>query len=796
MGRIDERYLYKTTPICRQQAIVQGDCYRFSVLTDRLIRLEYNENGKFEDRATQIVINRDFEVPDFKVTKRDGTLIIRTAGMEITYHGGKFTSNSLSAKFVDQKAGIGYEWHFGNDDRNMKGTARTLDNVNGECELEDGIMSRGGMAVLNDSNSLIIADDGWIDVREKDSIDIYLFAYAEDYKVALKDYCNLSGAVPMIPRYALGNWWSRYYKYTQEEYCELVKRFEKENIPFSVAVIDMDWHPTNIGAKYGSGWTGFSWDRELFPNHSEFLQFLEEHKMKATLNLHPAEGVAAHEDAYLDLAKAMGVDYENKETVAFDIANPKFVENYFAKVLHPLEKEGVAFWWMDWQQGNTTKIPGLDPLWMLNHYHYIDMQSDNRRPMIFSRYSGPGSQRYPIGFSGDTIATWESLDFQPYFTANASNICYGWWSHDIGGHMLGYRDDEMVTRWVQFGVFSPIMRLHSACNDFQSKEPWRYGKASEIVMGDFLRLRHKLIPYLYTMNYRAYKDCEPVVSPLYYECNNNEAYTVNRNEYFFGNQMIVIPITRKSDSVTTMGSAEAYLPDGRWYDFFSGRCYKGNHTYKMYRAMSEIPVMVKDGGIIPMDGGCTRNGTDNPAHLEVQVFPGEENTFTLYEDDGNTMAYADGVCVRTKFELSCKNGLRFVINKPVGSKELIIADREYTIVFRNMADTDSITVVENGTEKQLDKYYKDNSVYINLKAVNGEIVIKAEYDEAENNIKDDIFNILLKAQCENNIKDIIYNKLTASKSSTEFIGELTALDMDKNLYNAIVEVTVAGGGYK
>lgn len=792
MGRISERYLYKTTPLCKEEAVVQGSCYRFTVLTERLIRLEYSENGKFEDRATQVVINRDFEVPEFTVTNREDKIIIRTDCMEITYFGGKFTPNSLSAKFAGKNGGIRYEWHFGDNELNLKGTARTLDTVDGECELEDGIMSRAGMAVLDDSNSLIIANDGWIDVRENKSTDIYLFAYRDDYKAALRDFCKLSGNIPMIPRYALGNWWSRFYKYTQEEYCELVKRFEAENIPFSVAVIDMDWHPTKIDAKYGSGWTGFSWNRELFHDHTEFLKFIEEHNMKVTLNLHPAEGIAAHEDAYLNLAKAMGVDYENEETVEFDIANPKFVENYFEKVLHPLEKEGVAFWWMDWQQGNKTKIAGLDPLWMLNHYHYIDMQSKNARPMIFLRYSGPGSQRYPIGFSGDTYATWESLDFQPYFTANASNICYGWWSHDIGGHMFGYRDDEMVTRWVQFGVFSPIMRLHSMCNDFQSKEPWKYNEISRAVMCDFLRLRHKLIPYLYTMNYRAYNECEPLISPIYYECNKEEAYSVNRNEYFFGSQMIVIPITRKSDSLTTMGNTEAYLPEGKWYDFFNGRCYSGNHTYKMYRNISEIPVMVKSGGIIPLDGGAPKNGAKNPKHLEIHVFPGEDNTFTMYEDDGNTMSYKDGVCVKTKFDLKNKEDLQFVINRPAGDKELMIKDREYTVVLRNIKDTDSIKVTEDGAEKSFYKYCRNKSVYINVKAVNGEVVINADCKTAENGTKEDIFNILLKAQCENNIKEVIYNKLTSSETPTEFIGEITALDIDKNLFNAIVEIIVAG----
>lgn len=792
MGRINERYIYKTKPKCRPQAVIQGDNYRFTVLTDRLIRMEYSERGAFEDRATQIAVNRDFDVPKFRTSNKNGTLKIFTDEIEITYHGGPFTKNSLSARFINDSR---YLWYFGESEFNLKGTARTLDTVNGECELQDGIMSRCAMTTLDDSSSIIVADDGWIDTRkDRTATDIYLFAYREDYKAALRDFCRLSGRTPMIPRYALGNWWSRFYRYTQEEYEQLMLRFEHENIPFSVAVIDMDWHPTKIDPKYGSGWTGFSWNRELFHDHVGFLKFLADHGMKVTLNLHPAEGIAAHETAYKEIAQSMGVDVSSGETVEFDIADPKFVENYFDKVLHPMEAEGVAFWWTDWQQGNTTKVEGLDPLWMLNHYHYTDMLSENTRPMIFSRYAGPGSHRYPIGFSGDTHATWESLDFQPYFTANATNIGYGWWSHDIGGHMYGYRDDEMITRWVQFGVFSPIMRLHSMCNDFLSKEPWKYNKISEKIMTDFLRLRHRLIPYLYTMNYRAYKESVPVIEPIYYECNDNEAYEVNRNEYFFGSEMIVSPITKKSDSVTLMGSVKTYLPRGIWFDFFSSRMYNGGHSYKMYRTQDSIPVLVKAGGIVPLDGGEPKNSTDNPNHLEIHVFPGNSGEFELYEDDGSTIEYTKGVCVKTKLKLEYGKKLKFTIGAPSGNEKLKVNNRRFTVVFRCVCDTDNISVKENGKEKDFIKKYKDSALYIDIEAVNEETVIEADTEIIKNSINEDVFSILLSAQWSNNLKEVIYNKLMGSENMAEFINELTALDIDRNLYNALIEAVNSDAG--
>ena len=125
----------------------------------------------------------------------------------------------------------------------------------------------------------------------------------------------------MLPRFALGNWWSRFYRYNEESYLSLMDRFEQENLPFTVAVIDMDWHLVDIDPKYGSGWTGYTWNRELFPNPTRFLDNLHTRGMKVTLNVHPADGVRAHEEMYVEMAKALGVDYANEDPILCDPAD-------------------------------------------------------------------------------------------------------------------------------------------------------------------------------------------------------------------------------------------------------------------------------------------------------------------------------------------------------------------------------------------------------------------------------------------------------------------------------------------
>ena len=233
-------------------------------------------------------------------------------------------------------------------------------------------------------------------------------------------------------------------RYSADSYLELLDRFEAEALPFSVAVLDMDWHRVgSVPDRYGSGWTGYSWERELFPDPEAFLAELHRRGLRVTLNVHPADGVRGFEDAYPRMAEALGRDPQGDEPIAFDITDRAFLDAYLEIVHHPLEAQGVDFWWLDWQQGQYSRIEGIDPLWMLNHFHYLDSGREGRRPLTFSRYAGPGSHRYPIGFSGDTHISWASLDFQPEFTATASNVGYGWWSHDVGGHIHGIRDDEL-----------------------------------------------------------------------------------------------------------------------------------------------------------------------------------------------------------------------------------------------------------------------------------------------------------------------------------------------------------------
>ena len=672
--------------------IYEKNDLRISLITPRLIR---TEKGAFCDLPTQTVQNRDFGEAKYTLSDRGSFIEIITD--DATFKVRVVDGDEIGNTYGD----------------NLPGTARTLDMANGAIKLESGITSKQGTSVLDDSKSLVINSDGTISAREKCS-DRYWFAGYGDHLSLLGDFFKLTGEVPLIPKYALGNWWSRYKAYTQEEYRALMQKFIDKEIPITVATIDMDWHWTDVLSRFGDearsekpkcpeeliyyyllqGWTGYSWNTELFPDHVELLSWLHEKGFKVPLNIHPSQGVRFFENQYVEMCKRLGKDPEKREVISFDVTDPEFLGAYFEVLHHSLEAEGVDFWWIDWQQGRKTKIKGLDPLWALNHYHYLDSDRSEKRPMILSRYAGLGSHRYPLGFSGDTHQTWKSLDFQPYFTSSAANAGYTWWSHDIGGHTKGVQDDEMYVRWIQLGVFSPINRLHSSNSDYMGKEPWKRSYAANKIAEDFLRLRHKIIPYTYSANYRTHTKCEPICMPMYYRYDCKEAYEV-KNQYIFGGQLIVAPITRPVDKRINLASVDVWLPEGRWTDIFNGRIYDGGRFVRMYRDIDTIPVLAPEGAIIPMYENDRTNDLSVEQPLELHIWRGN-GEFELYDDDGETKAYRDGAYTITKIKVEEQdNVLRVHVIPPESNNGVLPAEREMRIVFRDVCHEDIVVKVAN-----------------------------------------------------------------------------------------------------
>ena len=773
-------------------AMVTGAKYRFTVLTSRLIRLEYSSTGQFEDRATKLAICRDFPVPAYEVAETDETLELSTEHLRLVYNKQEFDENGLRIELRGNYSAYNSTWFYGDKGATLKGTARTLDEADGAIELEEGLVAANGYAVVDDSSSCILLENGWIEPREAGNVDLYFFGYGREYKQCLKDFFRLSGRTPLLPRYTLGNWWSRFYPYTEESYHALLERFQKEQVPFSVAVLDMDWHVTNIAPKYGSGWTGYTWNREYFPEPERFLKYLHQEGMHVTLNVHPAEGVRGCEEMYAEMAQALGKDAEAEEKIDFDVSDPDFLKAYFTYLHHPNEGLGVDFWWLDWQQKGGSKKKGYDPLFLLNHYHYLDNGRDGKVPMTFSRYAGLGSHRYPIGFSGDTFATWESLDFQPYFTLTASNAGYGWWSHDIGGHMHGTKSDEMFVRWIQFGVFSPIMRIHSSDNPFFVKEPWAYDAHIGAILKRYLRLRHQMIPYLYTMNYRCHRDGEMLIEPLYYrEPFEAQAYAA-KNEYYFGTELLVCPVTTPAEKETGLASVAAWLPEGSWYDIFTGAQYSGGRGLTLYRNVEDIPVLAKAGGIVPLTAdACVENAAVNPEQLLVLLFAGADGSFTMYEDDLEEQRIADSSKAETEFIYTEGDACRLEI-KTTDENHILPENRKYTIRLYGVEKAQKVTVLANGKSIDHTVCYdeKTGSVIVQLSETEPELVVEVVADKRQKGVglEKEVFGVLDQAQIAYDLKKDAYDVIRNGRTVPEILARLHMLPLSDSLYGALLEI--------
>ena len=674
------------SPIADPKAVVIERHARFTVLTPQLIRMEWAADGKFEDHASLVFINRRLPVPAFtSMVIKSGTnelLEIKTSDLELSYTSsvsddGRFTPDNLTIKL--QVDGKPVTWHPGLEDTgNLKGTTRTLDEALGEKTkepIEPGLLSRDGWTLVDDSKRPLFDSDNfafgqgekspWPWVMERpagDRQDWYFFGYGHEYKQALHDYVTVAGRIPLPPRFAFGAWWSRYWAYSDQELNELVRGFHQNTVPLDVLVIDMDWHLSKEQLQamqqsdqsgHDLGWSGYTWNPLLFPDPDAFLKNLHDQGLKATLNLHPASGVQPWEGAYPAMAKAMGTDPSTRKFVPFDITNKKFATNYMDLLHHPLEKQGIDFWWLDWQQEANTQMAGVSPTWWLNYVHFTDQEREGKRPLLFHRWGGLGNHRYQIGFSGDTISVWDSLAFQPWFTATAANVGYAYWSHDIGGHMPGAVDGELYARWIQFGIFSPILRTHTTKNPDAERRIWAYPEPFSDVMRNAFQERYAMQPYIYTEARLTYDTGVGFLHPLYYDWPEEDAAYTSKGEYVFGEEMVVAPVTKAREKETLLSKESVWIPKGEWIERASGKHFTGPQTVERTFSIEQIPVYVKAGAIIPGQPQMRYTGEKPVDPLIVTVYPladGQESSYKVYEDASDSEAYKRGICAWTKIE--------------------------------------------------------------------------------------------------------------------------------------------------
>ena len=708
-------------PKADAKAVVTSGNARFTVLTPQLIRMEWSADGQFEDRATLTFVNRETPVPEFKVRESRSKLTITTPALTLTYlKNGKFSDKNLKAVFTLN--GKEVVWTPGMENpQNLLGTTRTLDGADGSKlkePMEQGILSRAGWSLIDDSQRHVLTPDGseweeWIEARpEGDRQDLYLFAYGHDYKQAL------AGRAPMPPKYTLGYWWSRYWQYSDNEFVDLVNKLKSMDVPIDVLIVDMDWHETwglrksnSPKDEYGQriGWTGYTWQKELFPSPANFLKWTENEELKVALNLHPASGIQPYEAVYDDFTKEYGWSEKGK-SVPFKIDERKWADAYFKTVLEPMERDGVDFWWLDWQQWKESKYtPGLSNTFWLNHtfFNHAERQNPGLRPFIYHRWGGLGSHRYPLAFSGDTYATWPMLAYLPYFTATASNVNYGWWGHDIGGHMFHKTqkatDPELYTRWLQYGVFTPIFKTHSTKDPRIERCIWCFPDHM-FLMRDAIRLRYTLAPYIYNAARENYDTGVGMCRPMYYDYPESDKAYETPEQFMFGNDILATTITQPVDSITGLAPRTIWFPEGAWFDCATGSMYEGGRTEELHYTLAENPHYAKAGSIIPMNPATVKNLQQPCDTLVLTFIPGGDGQLRHYEDDGMSQQYKTNYAVTTVSKKQEGNTVRVRISPREGSFAGASDNRSYELRFPAVFPPKSVKV--NGKELAYSRFPK------------------------------------------------------------------------------------------
>ena len=370
------------------------------------------------------------------------------------------------------------------------------------------------------------------------------------------------------------------------------------------------------------------------------------------------------------------------KTIPWYLDYTDFTNAFFSTIIREHESEGVDFWWLDWQQHLTSPYTnGMGQTFWCNHVFFNDMAKNRpeHRPLIFHRWGGLGSHRYQIGFSGDACINFPTLAFQPYFTATASNVGYGYWGHDLGGHAVTdekiVNDPELVLRWLQYGVFSPIFRTHATNDPRIERQIWKFPNFPD--MREAVNLRYALFPYIYTMARRTYETGISICHPLYYEYPDVEEAYKYEDEYFFGDDIIVAPIVEAAkDGVSTK---TIWFPEGNWWSAATNELIEGPCTMTMKFSATDIPYFFRQGSIVPLNPASVKNVTEHPEHLILNVIAGKDGNASLYEDDGDNPDYATVYASTAFSQLKNGNKTTLTISPREGSADGLPASKSYTV---------------------------------------------------------------------------------------------------------------------
>ncbi len=495
----------------------------------------------------------------------------------------------------------------------------------------------------------------------------YYFIYGPSIKDVIDRYTELTGRPFLPPLWALGHQQCRYSYYPAENVLELAKRYREKDIPCDVIYLDID---------YMDSYKIFTWSNVRFPDPKKLTDELGRMGFKLVTIIDP--GVKA-ESGYKPFIEGVKGGYfcrrPNGEiffgrlwpgTCAFPDFAREDVRDWWASLHEILFREGVSGIWNDMNEpallGEQRTIErdvihiedGKEVTHAKIHNVYALLEAmgtfkafrkfrKNMRHFILSRSGYAGIQRYAAVWTGDNTSNWEHLWLQIPMLLGMGLSGMPFVGADVGG-FIGSPTPELLVRWYQLAAFIPLCRNHTSRGTFD-QEPWVYGEYYESIIRRYLKLRYRLLPYLYTLFKEASEKGYPIMRPLLFEYQDDpNTYTID-DEFLIGENLLIAPVLKEGCDKRLV-----YLPKGTWVDYWTHKVYKGPTYVSIEAPLDKMPIFVKNGSIIPMQPEMNYVGERDPDPLTLDVYLlSGEASFTLYEDDGVTLDYVKGIYYEREF---------------------------------------------------------------------------------------------------------------------------------------------------
>jgi Alpha-glucosidases, family 31 of glycosyl hydrolases len=760
-------------------SIIKGEKYRFTVLTERLIRLEYSEFSKFTDNLTVSIRNREFPKPEFNIIDTSTTLEIETKYFHIVYEKEApliGPSNNPSMYFYAKINNTDEVWYPNKkDNENIRGNYRSLnDNLNGET-----LFSRNKYAVIDESLSPVIDENGYFNFVDNKT-DIYLFVYNNDFSLALQDYLTLTGKASLIPKYSFGNILVDNRKINSENVIKTIEEFKNRDIYLSTYILG-DFQKEN---------TVFLFDKDRFENPKELTKNIHKMGIFLGIKVNPQNGFNENELNYVELRKFLSPD--NNNLIPCEGNDAKFIDTYIKALIRPIKENGIDFIMNDYEGD-------IYSMWGLNHYTYLnEARKESTRGFIISKNSTISPHLYPITYTGDYVSSFENLEKiverQNAYYSNLSIMQ----ANLINGSSNYINNPNLYIRSLQYNIFSPVSILEFSDLKYNISKPWEYGGEYLNLSKELLNLRQRLVPFLYSEYYNYSHKGFLMFQPLYFSMPDALKYKEYKKEYYLANTFLVVPIVKDFVRSTRYTKVDYFLPKGNWYNYFSSEFYEGAKKYSSYFRIDEYPIFVRPGSVIVKNNDLYPYSYTNPKNLLIEFFPGAGKTYMLYEDDGISQKYLEGNYMKT--QISYRNELKeYTIDiKPIEGKSGVIPEfRNYTLVFKNIKNPSLVLVktMEKTLPFSIKRVGKD--IIIDIKNINTlELVtIKLKSEDMLENLymyedNVNIDNFIKDLEVPNNLKDKVKDILLSNDSFTGFFKrlELKKLGLSNVMIEKILEL--------